>query len=163
MASDNLPSNDYRITSGTRAARGICDYKETLVREPRFRLVAAGLIIALSACPSGAAETRTIENGLEVHDTLQILDPAEPTHIVTPESCVAARSGWKIVPDSVRTEVITARMTDPGGDPDWKTEKAEAHARLDADETRLCLWAYCQGPLQFQCEIQARASWRESN
>ena len=70
MASDNLPSNDYRIASGTRAARGICDDKEILVREPRFRLVTVGIMIALSL-PACGGQTRTIENGLEVHDTLQ--------------------------------------------------------------------------------------------
>ena len=53
-------------------------------------------------------------------------------------------------------------MMDPGGDPDWKVEKAEARTRIDSDGTRICLWGYCQGPLQFQCEIQVRASWQES-
>jgi hypothetical protein len=52
-------------------------------------------------------------------------------------------------------------MMDPGGDPDWKVEKAEARARIDNDGRRICLQGYCQGPLQFQCEIAVRASWQE--
>ena len=66
------------------------------------------------------------------------------------------------MPESVKTEVVTARMMDPGGDPDWKVEKAEARTRIDTDNTRICLRGYCQGPLQFQCEIQVRASWQET-
>ena len=82
--------------------------------------------------------------------------------MLTNESCANAQAGWKIVPDSVKTEVVTARMMDPGGDPDWKVEKAEARTRIDNDNTRICLRGYCQGPLQFQCEIQVRASWQET-
>jgi hypothetical protein len=111
----------------------------------------------------GKAETRTVPDGLHVHETALILQPQEPTHIVTNESCVEARPGWRIVPDSVKAQVVTARMTDPGGDPDWKAEKAEALTRIDRDGTRICLWAYCQGPLQFQCEIEAKAGWQESH
>ncbi|HET7880313.1 MAG TPA: hypothetical protein VFL55_05465 [Acetobacteraceae bacterium] len=101
-------------------------------------------------------------NGLEVHETALILDAQPPTHLLTNESCTEAQSGWKIVPDSVKTDVVTARMMDPGGDPDWKVEKAEARIRLDKDNTQICLRGYCQGPLQFQCEIQVRASWQET-
>jgi hypothetical protein len=85
-----------------------------------------------------------------------------PTHFVTKESCADAQAGWKIVPDSAKAEVVTARMMDPSGDPDWKVEKAEARTRIDNDNRRICLWGYCQGPLQFECEIQVRASWRET-
>jgi len=120
-------------------------------------------VLVLMAVPSDAVETRTVVDGLEVHETVQILDPAEPTHIETHEACANARAGWRIVPDSVTAQVTTARMTDPGGDPDWKAEKAEARTRIEGDGTRICLWAYCQGPLQYQCEIQAKVSWRESN
>ena len=66
------------------------------------------------------------------------------------------------MPESVKAEVVTARMMDPGGDPDWKVEKAEARTRIENDNTRICLRGYCQGPLQFQCEIQVRASWQET-
>jgi hypothetical protein len=120
-------------------------------------------LLAVGASVPGNAETRTVADGLHVHESLLILKPDEPTHIVTNESCAEARPGWRIVPDSVQAVVVTARMTDPGGDPDWKAEKAEARTRIDGDGTRICLWAYCQGPLQFQCEIEAKASWRESN
>jgi hypothetical protein len=120
-------------------------------------------VIACGAIGPAAAETRTVANGLEVHETALILRAETPTHMLTNESCAAAQSGWKIVPESVTTEVVTARMMDPGGDPDWKVEKAEGRTRIDNDNTRICLWGYCQGPLQFQCEIQVRASWQERN
>jgi hypothetical protein len=107
------------------------------------------------------AESRTVSNGLEVHETALILHAETPTHMLTNESCANAQTGWKIVPESVKTEVVTARMMDPGGDPDWKVEKAEGRTRVDNDNARICLWGYCQGPLQFQCEIQVRASWQE--
>jgi hypothetical protein len=132
------------------------------------RQVSTGLAVYL-ACVLGvgvawqaSAETRTVSNGLEVHETQPILDPATPTHFLTKESCVAAESGWKIDPASVTTQIVAARMMDPSGDPDWKVEKAEARTRLENDNTRICLAGYCQGPLQFQCEIQVRASWQES-
>ena len=84
-----------------------------------------------SALYQANAETRTVTNGLEVHETALILRAETPTHLLTNESCANAQAGWKIVPDSVKTEVVTARMMDPGGDPDWKVEKAEG-----ADKTR---------------------------
>jgi hypothetical protein len=126
-----------------------------------------GWTLALVALTNGGAvpadaETRTVTNGLEVHETALILRAETPSHLLTNESCAKAQDGWKIVPDSVKAEVITARMMDPGGDPDWKVEKAEARTRIDTDNTRICLQGYCQGPLQFQCEIQVRASWQES-
>ncbi len=108
------------------------------------------------------AETRTVTNGLEVHETALILHAETPTHLLTNESCADAQAGWKIVPESIHTQVVTARMMDPSGDPDWKVEKAEARTRLANDNTRICLRAYCQGPLQFECEIQVRASWQET-
>jgi hypothetical protein len=108
------------------------------------------------------AETRTVTNGLEVHETALILRAETPTHLLTNESCANAQAGWKIVPASVKAEVVTARMMDPGGDPDWKVEKAEARTKLENDNARICLQGYCQGPLQFQCEIQVRASWQET-
>jgi hypothetical protein len=108
------------------------------------------------------AETRAVINGLEVHETALILHPEAPSHLLTNESCANAQPGWKIMPGSVKAEVIAARMMDPGGDPDWKVEKAEARTRVDNDNTRICLQGYCQGPLQFQCEIQVRASWQET-
>ena len=120
-------------------------------------------VIACGAIAQAAAETRTVADGLEVHETALILRADTPTHMLTNESCASAQSGWKIVPESVKTAVVTARMMDPGGDPDWKVEKAEARTRVDNDNSRICLWGYCQGPLQFQCEIQVRASWQESH
>jgi len=121
-----------------------------------------GLIMVLAASTPAAAETRQVTNGVEVHETALILDAAAPSHLLTNESCADATAGWKIVPDTVKAEVVTARMMDPGGDPDWKVEKAEARTRIDSDNTRICLRGYCQGPLQFQCEIQVRASWQET-
>lgn len=127
-----------------------------------------GWIAALAACVvqtaamPATAETRAVTNGLEVHETALILNAQAPAHLLTNESCAEAQSGWTIVPDSVKTEVVTARMMDPGGDPDWKVEKAEARSRIDNANTRICLRGYCQGPLQFQCEIQVRASWEET-
>ena len=131
-----------------------CSFGLTL---PLIAVVAHGFIV------QAAAETRTVADGLEVHETALILRAEMPSHMLTNESCANAQAGWKIMPDSVQTVVVTARMMDPGGDPDWKVERAEARTRVDNDSTRICLWGYCQGPLQFQCEIQARASWRESN
>ena len=122
------------------------------------------LVIVLLHCGGvqAKAETRTVTNGLEVHETALILRAETPTHLLTNESCVNTQAGWKIIPESVKTEVVTARMMDPGGDPDWKVERAEARTRIAGDDTRICLQGYCQGPLQFQCEIQVRASWQES-
>jgi hypothetical protein len=131
----------------------------------RYQLLICALaVVALTSGGSvqANAETRTVTNGLEVHETALILRAETPSHLLTNESCANAQVGWKIVPDSVKTEVVTARMMDPGGDPDWKVEKAEARTRVDTDNTRICLQGYCQGPLQFQCEIQVRASWQES-
>ena len=45
------------------------------------------------------------------------------------------------MPGSVKAEVIAARMMDPGGDPDWKVEKAEARTKVENDNTRICLRA----------------------
>ena len=118
--------------------------------------------IALSITAQAVAEERTVTGGLEVHETELIVHAETPTHFLTKESCTNAQAGWQIVPDSVKTEVVTARMMDPGGDPDWKVEKAEARIRVDNDNQRICLWGYCQGPLQFQCELQVRASWKET-
>ena len=122
------------------------------------------LIAAITLAVAGprAAELRAVVNGLEVHETELIVGAETPPHLLTNESCANAQTGWKVVPESVKTEVVTARMMDRGGDPDWKVEKAEARTRIDNDNTRICLWGYCQGPLQFQCEIQVRASWQES-
>jgi hypothetical protein len=129
------------------------------------RQVPTGLAIIL-ACGlvtgPASAETRTVTNGLEVHETALIVNATPPTHMLSKESCTAAEAGWKIDPASVTTQVVTARMMDPSGDPDWKVEKAEGQTRIEADGTRICLAGYCQGPLQFQCEIQVRASWQET-
>ena len=119
-------------------------------------------IIALAVAVQAWADTRTVTNGLEAHETALILRPETPTHLLTKENCTNAQTGWKIDPQSVKTEVVTARMMDPSGDPDWKVEKAEARTRVDNDDARICLWGYCQGPLQFECEIQVRASWQET-
>ena len=119
-------------------------------------------IIALCTAAQAWADERAVNNGLEVHETELIVHEAPPTHFLTKESCTDAQAGWKIVPDSVKTEVVTARMMDPSGDPDWKVEKAEARTRIDNGNGRICLWGYCQGPLQFECEIQVRASWKET-
>jgi hypothetical protein len=119
-------------------------------------------VILLSVAMRARAEERAVTNGLEVHETELIVRAEAPTHFLTKESCANAQVGWQIVPDSVKSEVVTARMMDPGGDPDWKVEKAEARTRVDSDKRRICLWGYCQGPLQFQCEIQVRASWKET-
>lgn len=125
-------------------------------------------VLALVTVPIGyrimpaAGDTRTVTNGLEVHETELILRAEAPTHLLTNESCADAQAGWRIMPESVKTEVVTARMMDPSGDPDWKVEKAEARTSLQNDNTRICLRGYCQGPLQFECEIQVRASWQEA-
>jgi hypothetical protein len=120
----------------------------------------AAIVLCITA--QAWAEEKTVNNGLEVHETELIVREAPPTHFLTKESCTDAQVGWKIVPDSIKTEVVTARMMDPSGDPDWKVEKAEARTRIDKDDGRICLWGYCQGPLQFECEIQVRASWKET-
>ncbi len=120
------------------------------------------LVAFIASCVAAQAEDRTVTNGLEVHETELIVRPETPTHFLTKESCANAQAGWTIAPDSVKTEVVTARMMDPSGDPDWKVEKAEARTRVDGGNTRICLWGYCQGPLQFECEIQVRASWKET-
>ena len=129
-----------------------------------MRLRTAGVLVALAAASAqgAVAETRTITNGLEVHETALILRAEVPSHLLTNESCTDAQPGWTIVAGSVKAEVVTARMMDPGGDPDWKVEKAEARTRIDNDGKRICLQGYCQGPLQFQCEILVRASWQEA-
>jgi hypothetical protein len=119
-------------------------------------------LIALVIATQARAEDRAVTNGLEVHETELIVQAATPPHFLTKESCADAEAGWKIVPASVKTDVVTARMMDPSGDPDWKVEKAEARTRVDKDNGRICLWGYCQGPLQFECEIQVRASWTET-
>jgi len=119
-------------------------------------------VIAFCITAQAWAEERVVNNGLEAHETELIVHDAPPTQFLTKESCADAQVGWRIVPDSVKTEVVTARMMDPSGDPDWKVEKAEARTRLDNDNGRICLWGYCQGPLQFECEIQVRASWKET-
>jgi hypothetical protein len=143
--------------------RGRNDGEGNTVRHSQFgSTLALAALITHGAIGQVAAETRTVTNGLEVHETALILHEETPTHMLTNESCANAQSGWKIVPESVKTEVDTARMMDPGGDPDWKVEKAEGRTRVDNDNTRICLWGYCQGPLQFQCEIQVRASWQET-
>jgi hypothetical protein len=118
--------------------------------------------IVLCVTAQAWAEEKTVNNGLEVHETELIVSEAPPTHFLTKESCADAQAGWKIVPDSIKTKVVTARMMDPSGDPDWKVEKAEARTRVDNENGRICLWGYCQGPLQFECEIQVRASWKET-
>jgi hypothetical protein len=120
----------------------------------------AAIVLCITA--QAWAEDKTVNNGLEVHETELIVHEAPPTHFLTKESCTGVQAGWKIVPDSIKTEVVTARMMDPSGDPDWKVEKAEARTRVDNDNGRICLWGYCQGPLQFECEIQVRASWKET-
>ena len=125
-------------------------------------LWALAAVVVCGEAAQARAETRSVSNGLEVHETELIVHAEAPTHMLTNESCANAQAGWSIVPDSVKTEVVTARMMDPGGDPDWKVEKAEGRTRIDNDNSRICLWGYCQGPLQFQCEIQVRASWQES-
>lgn len=126
--------------------------------------LAAGLALAIGPGMSGqaAAETRTAANGLEVHESAPILRAEPPTYLLTRESCASAEPGWKIVPASVATQVVTARMMDPSGDPDWKVDKAEARTRLEDGDTKICLAGYCQGPFQFQCEIQVRATWQET-
>ena len=129
---------------------------------PLVNSLALVAVIMLGAASTAEAETRTVANGLEAHETALILRAETPTHMLTNESCANAQTGWKIAPESVKTEVVTARMMDPGGDPDWKVEKAEGRTRIDNDNTRICLRGYCQGPLQFQCEIQVRASWQET-
>jgi hypothetical protein len=134
-----------------------------VMRYQRLRWILA-LVASLThgSAVRANAETRTVTNGLEVHETALILRAEAPSHMLTNESCANAQPGWKIVPESVTTEVVTARMMDPGGDPDWKVEKAEARARVDNANAQICLSGYCQGPLQFQCEIQVRASWQET-
>jgi hypothetical protein len=136
--------------------------KDNVRHSQSGKSIALVAVITIGTVAPGKAETRTVADGLEVHETALILRAETPTHMLTNESCANAQTGWKIVPDSVKTEVVTARMMDTGGDPDWKVEKAEARTRIDNADTRICLWGYCQGPLQFECEIQVRASWQES-
>ena len=126
--------------------------------------MACALALAAMECVTRpvSAETKTVTDGLEVHETAPILKADAPTYLLTKESCASAEAGWKIDPASVTTQIVTARMMDPSGDPDWKVEKAEARTRIAEDNTRICLAGYCQGPFQFQCEIQVRASWRET-
>ena len=131
-------------------------------RVPAALAVCLGCAFATSVGSQASAETRTVTDGLEVHETAPILQTQAPTHLLTNETCTSAQPGWKIDPASVKTKVITARMMDPSGDPDWKVEKAEGRTRIDQDNTRICLAGYCQGPLQFECEIQVRASWQET-
>src|SRR5215469_3200041 len=92
-----------------------------------FGCVLALILVATgSRITPAAADTRTVINGLEVHQTGLILDANMPPHLLTEASCTDAQAGWHILPESVKTEVVTARMMDPSGDPDWKVEKAEA-------------------------------------
>jgi hypothetical protein len=87
----------------------------------------------------------TVTNGLEVHETTLILGAETPSHLLTNESWANAQLGWKIVPEWVKTEVVTARMMDPGDDLDWKVEQAEARARglsLAARRRCLALWRH---------------------
>jgi hypothetical protein len=93
---------------------------------PLLNTLALVAVITFGAASTAVAETRTVANGLEVHETALIRREATPTHMLTNESCANAQTGWKIAPESVKTEVATARMMDTGGDPDWKVEKAEA-------------------------------------
>ena len=63
-----------------------------------------GWTLALVALTNGGAvpadaETRTVTNGLEVHETALILRAETPSHLLTNESCAKAQDGWKIVPD----------------------------------------------------------------
>ena len=145
---------------GTDAVSGTTrgDVRYTQLR----KVLGATAIFTAGTVAPGWTETRGVTNGLEVHETALILQAEMPTHLVTKESCATAETGWKIVPESAKADVVTARMMDPSGDPDWKVEKAEAQTRIDHDNTRICLWGYCQGPLQFECEIEVRASWQES-
>ena len=101
-----------------------------MVRRFSSRL-AIGSILAFGQGAFGQAwaETRTAPNGLEVHETAPILRAEPPTYFLTGESCASTETGWRIVPSSVTTRVVTARMMDPSGDPDWKVEKAEARTR----------------------------------
>jgi hypothetical protein len=129
----------------------------------RSGMACALILVAVECVPEPvSAETRTVANGLEVHETAPILRADAPTYLLTEESCASAETGWRIDPGSVTTQVVAARMMDPSGDPDWKVEKAEARTRVEDGNTRICLAGYCQGPFQFQCEIQVRASWRET-
>jgi hypothetical protein len=130
----------------------------------RYRCLGGNLVLVTilsHGVLTARAETRAVTNGLEVHETALILQPEAPSHLLTNATCANAQPGWKIMPESVKAEVIAARMMDPGGDPDWKVEKAEARTSVENDDTRICLRGYCQGPLQFQCEIQVHASWQE--
>jgi hypothetical protein len=144
------------------AARTVEEWNNVQYRHLGWVLVLAA-VLSQSVVVQAIAETRTVANGLDVHETALILRAEAPAYMVTNESCANAQAGWTIVPESVKTEVVTARMMDPGGDPDWKVEKAEGRTRVDNANTRICLWGYCQGPLQFQCEIQVRASWQENH
>ena len=127
------------------------------ISEAILLMLALGLATPITA----AAETRTVADGLEVHVTVPILRSETPQYIETDERCAAPQPGWHIVPGSVKSEVVVARLMDPGGDPDWKVEKAEARTRLADDGAKVCLRGYCQGPYLFQCEIDVKAGWQE--
>lgn len=67
----------------------------------RYQLLTCALaVVALTSGGSvqANAETRTVTNGLEVHETALILRAETPSHLLTNESCANAQVGWKIVP-----------------------------------------------------------------
>lgn len=141
--------------------------KETIVRQWPGNCAIAAILVLVILCRSQvwAAETLQEASGmaheLEVHETTPILRTETPQYVETEQHCATAVPGRHIIARSVKAQVITARLMDPGGDPDWKVENAEARTSVDKDDTRICLWGYCQGPYLFQCEIQVRASWEE--
>jgi hypothetical protein len=87
-------------------------------------ILAVGLGLAIGGLAIGGvsgqawAETRAASKGWEVHESTPILRAEAPTYLLTGEECASTEAGWKIVPESVATEVVTARMMDPSGDRD---------------------------------------------
>jgi len=69
-----------------------------------MRRVPTGLAViltcAVGAALSGAtrAETRTVTNGLEVHETALIVNAEPPTHFISKESCAAAETAGRSTP-----------------------------------------------------------------
>ena len=109
-----------------------------------------------------AQETREVKDGLDNLFSALLASPNKPVFITSPPACKAIEAGWRVIPESVAGSVFEARMTDPGGDPDWKPEKAEARITLENNNTRICLVGYCEGPSDFLCQIHVKASWRET-
>ena len=108
----------------------------------------------------GAQEVKTIDKGLEVLYTASILSAAAP-YAESEEKCADAATGYQIIPESVKTEVVDTSLTDPGGNMDEKPIKAEGRTRLLNSNSRICLRSFCEAGVTYQCMIRVNASWQE--